>query len=103
MGTHSVTAQQPKYHSMDALGCWQVWAALGCWQVWAAMGCWVVLATPLPCQRWGSGVDKAHLMPFQCTHAALSATRLKYGGLFDASRGVSGMMAAAYNPDWQAL
>jgi hypothetical protein len=38
-------------------------------------------------------------MLFECTHAALSATRLKYGGLFDASRGVSGLMAAAYKPE----
>jgi hypothetical protein len=26
-------------------------------------------------------------------------SRLEYGGLFDASRGVSGLMAAAYKPE----
>ncbi len=51
------------------------------------------------CQRCDLGVDNEHHMLFECTHAALSATRLKYGGLFDASTGVRGLMAAAYKPE----
>jgi hypothetical protein len=42
--------------------------------------------------------DTCWLSVFSAVYA-ISATRLKYGGLFDTSTGVRGLMAAAYTPE----
>ena len=61
-----------------------------------------VAYTQRKCQRCGIGVDNEHHLLFECSHAAIVASRSKHMALFDGVRGVREWMAAAYKPELAA-